>query len=60
MVGDRFYDIDVATKAGIPSIGCAYGYGKPEELDAATVVVQQPNEIPAACRRLIENTEIAK
>lgn len=47
MVGDRFHDLEVATRAKIPSIGCAYGYGKPGELEAATFIAQTPSEIPA-------------
>lgn len=53
MVGDRFHDIEVATRAGIPSIGCAYGYGDPSELEAATIMVDSPAQIPAAIQRLI-------
>jgi len=53
MVGDRFHDIEVATRAGIPSVGCAYGYGDPSELEAATITVDSPVQIPAAIQRLI-------
>lgn len=53
MVGDRFHDIEVATKAAIPAIGCAYGFGERSELDAADVVVQSPTEIPDAVHRLL-------
>lgn len=53
MVGDRFHDMEVATKAGIPSIGCTFGYGEPEELAIATTVVSAPAEIPAAVHRLL-------
>lgn len=53
MVGDRVYDIEVAVNSGIPSIGCAYGYGQPEELDQASTLVSNPAEIPAAVERLM-------
>lgn len=53
MVGDRFHDIEVATKAHIPSIGCRYGYGEPSELDAATLCVDNPVEIPNAVKELL-------
>lgn len=53
MVGDRFHDLEVATKGGIPSIGCAYGYGEPGELDVADVVVSAPVEIADAVHRLL-------
>lgn len=53
MVGDRFHDIDVAVRAGIPSIGCAFGFGAPDELDRATVTVARFADVPAAVERLI-------
>ena len=53
MVGDRFHDIEVATHASIPSVGCAYGYGDPSELEAATITIDSPAQIPAAIQRLI-------
>lgn len=42
MVGDRLYDMDAASRAGIPGIGVLYGYGGREELEAhgATQIVQ--------------------
>ncbi len=46
MVGDRFHDMEVAEKAGIPFVGCAYGFGAEGELAGATVVVDAPKEIP--------------
>lgn len=54
MVGDRFHDLEVATKAGIPSIGCAYGYGEPSELEAATRLAASPSEIPAFVNELTD------
>ena len=53
MIGDRFHDLEVATRAGIPSIGCAYGFGNPSELEAADIVVNNPQEIPGAVKQLI-------
>ncbi len=53
MIGDRFHDLDVATKANIPSIGCSYGFGQPEELKAATLLVSSPSEIPAQVEKLL-------
>lgn len=55
MVGDRFHDMEVASKAGIPSIGCTFGYGAPEELDIATARAQVPDQIPALVESLIAN-----
>ncbi len=53
MVGDRFHDLEVATHADIPSIGCAYGFGDLNELEAADIVINDPREIPAAVKNLI-------
>lgn len=53
MVGDRFHDLDVATRSGIPSIGCAYGFGKEGELDTATLVASSPADIPGLVGSLL-------
>lgn len=53
MVGDRFHDIEVATRNGIPSVGCLYGYGEPGELDAASICVDNPRQIPNAVKELL-------
>lgn len=53
VVGDRFHDIDAAVRAHVPSVGCAYGFGEPSELDRATAVVQSPSEIPEALQRVL-------
>lgn len=34
--GDRFFDLEVAVRHDLPSVGCLYGYGSAEELSAAT------------------------
>lgn len=52
VVGDRFHDIEVAQRAGLPSVGCAYGFGEAHELDGATVRVGAPGEIPQAIASL--------
>lgn len=52
MVGDRFHDLEVAEKTGIPFIGCSYGFGTAEELESATVHVASPEEIPCAVERV--------
>lgn len=51
-VGDRFHDIDMAVKNGLPSIGCSYGYGTPEELSAADIIVSDIRQIPDAAASL--------
>ena len=53
MVGDRFYDMDAAIENGIPFIGCAYGYGKEEEMAAAHVMVNHAADIVKAVEGLV-------
>lgn len=48
VIGDRFHDIETAVKNGLPSIGCAYGYGSADELKAADIIVESITEIPHA------------
>lgn len=45
VIGDRFHDIEMAVKNNLHSIGCGYGYGTPEELSGADVVVNDITEI---------------
>ncbi|MDE6035917.1 MAG: HAD family hydrolase [Ruminococcus sp.] len=52
IIGDRFHDIETAVKNGIKSIGCGYGYGTPEELTEADIIVNDITEIPEAVDRL--------
>ena len=52
MIGDRFHDLGVAVDNGLLSIGCAYGFGKPEELEPATLVVHDARELPDAVGEL--------
>ena len=52
MVGDRFHDLEVATRAGIASVGCAYGYGAPDELASATAVINDIRDLPDALRAI--------
>lgn len=49
MIGDRFYDADGATEAGIPCIGVLYGYGDRDELLAAKakVLLKKPKDVVA-------------
>jgi phosphoglycolate phosphatase len=52
VIGDRYLDFEAASANGLPSIACAWGYGKREELASATLVAQHPSEIPALMERL--------
>ena len=47
MVGDRKHDIEGAKRNGIDSIGCLWGYGSREELEAhgATAIIERPEEL---------------
>ena len=53
VIGDRFHDIETATKNGLKSIGCGYGYGSLDELSAADIIVNSPKEIPNTVEKLI-------
>ena len=53
MIGDRASDIKVGTANGIPTVGCAYGFGEPEELSDCTYVIDDIRELPAVVK-LIE------
>jgi len=45
MCGDRYHDIRAAKDLGVPSIGCAYGYGTPGETAGADYIVHTAGEI---------------
>ncbi|MBO5104895.1 MAG: HAD family hydrolase [Ruminococcus sp.] len=55
VIGDRFHDIETAVKNNLKSIGCGYGYGSPEELADADIVVDRITDIPDAVKSLKEN-----
>lgn len=44
-IGDRFHDIHLANCHGLPSIGCTYGFGTPEELSSATYLAHSLYEL---------------
>ena len=44
-IGDRFHDINLANSHGLPSIGCTYGFGTPEELSSATYLTDSLYEL---------------
>lgn len=52
VIGDRFHDIETAVKNDLLSIGCGYGYGSPEELSEADIIVKSPGEIVTAVAEL--------
>lgn len=53
MIGDRFHDMETAVRNNIKSIGCAYGYGSPEELETADIIINDISELPEAVKKLI-------
>ncbi|MDO4493620.1 MAG: HAD family hydrolase [Clostridia bacterium] len=58
MIGDRASDLKVASVHGLPSVGCAYGFGSPEELGSATCVANDVTELPELIEKLLqENRE---
>ena len=50
MVGDRHHDVDGAAEHGIPTIGVAWGYAEPGELDGARLVVPDIAALAQALR----------
>ena len=56
VVGDRDKDLAIALVHGLPSVGCLYGYGSREELAGATLLAEQPADIPS----LIQNLELVQ
>jgi phosphoglycolate phosphatase len=56
MIGDRYHDFEAASACGIPSIGCAWGYARPGELDLADAVADHPAEVPGLLEKLFERS----
>ena len=56
VVGDRFHDMQAAAVNGIPAIGCAYGYGTPQEFRTAAYVARSPADIPDLLRKVFSRT----
>lgn len=45
IIGDRFQDIEAGKKNNIGTIGCSYGYNKPEELKEADIIIHNIIEL---------------
>lgn len=54
VIGDRDVDMAIARVHSLAAIGCGYGYGRVEELSSANIVVNHPDEIMEALRKLLE------
>ena len=52
-VGDRASDRELARRNGLPFVGCRYGYGAPEELEGAEILISRPEKLPEAAAKLI-------
>ena len=54
MVGDRFHDQEVALKAGIPFVGCAFGFAREDELNQVDAWALKPVDLPKAIALVIK------
>ena len=52
IIGDRFHDLAVAQTFHLPFIGCRYGYGTSNELDAADYHIKAVTELIAAVTKI--------
>ena len=48
MIGDRYHDMEAGHANGCTVIGATYGYGSPEELEAADRLIDTFPELPSA------------
>ncbi|MCQ4671944.1 HAD hydrolase-like protein [Lactonifactor longoviformis] len=52
VIGDRFQDMEIGARWGIPAIGCTYGYGKQEELRKANGIAGSIEEVKQQIDRI--------
>lgn len=52
MIGDRASDLQVGIVHRLPFVGCLYGFGSPDELHSASLLVRSPSELPSAIASL--------
>ena len=52
VIGDRASDLETARVHGLASIGCAYGFGSPEELAGADRIARRVTELPGLIQSL--------
>ncbi|MEA3424537.1 MAG: HAD family hydrolase [Bacillota bacterium] len=45
MIGDRFQDIEAGIRNGIHTIGCSYGFHRPDELNEADLIINDIKEL---------------
>lgn len=53
IIGDRFHDLQIAEKHGLPAIACSYGYGRDAEFCEANAVIKDIRDLPEAIGRLL-------
>lgn len=53
MVGDRASDVEAAQAVGCPFIGCDYGHGYRDEIEAAGPIVQSFGDLPGVIAGLL-------
>lgn len=54
IIGDRDQDVEMARRCGVPSIGCQYGYGSPEELAGADWLADSPQELLGCVEQFLQ------
>jgi len=53
VIGDRSQDMELANQWGLPSIGCAYGYGSSDETEASSRIAERACDIPTLVREIV-------
>lgn len=53
IVGDRYFDLEIAWTHNLKSVGCTYGYGQEHELDKADILISSISELPKAIENLL-------
>ena len=52
VIGDRYSDFKVGLVHGLPTVGCAYGFGDESELSVCTAVIKSPSELVSVIENL--------
>jgi len=56
VIGDRYHDIEAGTMNGCITVGAAYGYARPGELDPATHIIESFDRLLPIVAQLTETT----
>lgn len=57
VIGDRWQDIEIASRHQFCSIACAYGYGSTDERSGATIQISSVEEMIGAVAECVHNAE---